>query len=131
MCKVWKTYIHIIHGVNTGKIRNAHRLYTAKPKVIHKVIHRLWIMLITVTRYRVESTKIELVFVRVRRTVWIISTRKARAAADRKTALERHFSRKKLRKLLILGLTKWGFMNIIEMMFSVIHVVKYCLAGSY
>ena len=37
----------------------------------HKVIHRLWIMLITVTRYRVESTKIELVFVRVRRTVWI------------------------------------------------------------
>ena len=94
MCKVWKTYIHIIHGVNTGKIGNAHRLYTAKPKVIHKVIHRLWIMLITVTRYRVESTKIELVFVRVR-------------------------------------LTKWGFMNIIEMMFSVIHVVKYCLAGSY
>lgn len=71
MCKVWKTYIHIIHGVNTGKIGNAHRLYTAKPKVIHKVIHRLWIMLITVTRYRVESTKIELVFVRVRRTVWI------------------------------------------------------------
>ena len=66
MCKVWKTYIHIIHGVNTGKIGNAHRLYTAKPKVIHKVIHRLWIMLITVTRYRVESTKIELVFVRVR-----------------------------------------------------------------
>lgn len=57
MCKVWKTYIHIIHGVNTGKIRNAHRLYTAKPKVIHKVIHRLWIMLITVTRYRVESAK--------------------------------------------------------------------------
>lgn len=71
MCKVWKTYIHIIHGVNTGKIGNAHRLYTAKPKVIHKVIHRLWIMLITVTRYRVESAKIELVFVRVRRTVWI------------------------------------------------------------
>ena len=71
MCKVWKTYIHIIHGVNTGKIGNAHRLYTAKPKVIHKVIHRLWIMLITVTRYRVESTKIELAFVRVRRTVWI------------------------------------------------------------
>lgn len=71
MYKVWKTYIHIIHGVNTGKIRNAHRLYTAKPKVIHKVIHRLWIMLITVTRYRVESAKIELVFVRVRRTVWI------------------------------------------------------------
>ena len=71
MCKVWKTYIHIIHGVNTGKIINAHRLYTAKPKVIHKVIHRLWIMLITVTRYRVESAKIELVFVRVRRTVWI------------------------------------------------------------
>lgn len=71
MCKVWKTYIHIIHGVNTGKIGNAYRLYTAKPKVIHKVIHRLWIMLITVTRYRVESTKIELVFVRVRRTVWI------------------------------------------------------------
>ena len=71
MCKVWKTYIHIIHGVNTGKIGNAHRLYTAKPKVIHKVIHRLWIMLIMVTRYRVESTKIELVFVRVRRTVWI------------------------------------------------------------
>ena len=35
MCKVWKTYIHIIHGVNTGKIGNAHRLYTAKPKVIH------------------------------------------------------------------------------------------------
>lgn len=69
--KVWKTYIHIIHGVNTGKIGNAHRLYTAKPKVIHKVIHRLWIMLITVTRYRVESAKIELVFVRVRRTVWI------------------------------------------------------------
>ena len=128
MCKVWKTYIHIIHGVNTGKIGNAHRLYTAKPKVIHKVIHRLWIMLITVTRYRVESAKIELVFVRVWRK---ISTRKARAAADRKTALERHFSRKKLRKLLILGLTKWGFMNIIEMMFSVIHVVKYCLAGSY
>ena len=31
----------------------------------------------------------------------------------------------------ILGLTKWGFMNIIEMMFSVIHVVKYCLAGGY
>lgn len=30
MCKVWKTYIHIIHGVNTGKIGNAHRLYTAK-----------------------------------------------------------------------------------------------------
>ena len=71
MCKVWKTYIHIIHGVNTGKIGNAHRLYTAKPKVIHKVIHRLWIMLITVTRYRVESAKIELVFVRVRRTVWM------------------------------------------------------------
>ena len=71
MCKVWKTYIHIIHGVNTGKIGNAHRLYTAKPKVIHNIIHRLWIMLITVTRYRVESTKIELVFVRVRRTVWI------------------------------------------------------------
>ena len=71
MCKIWKTYIHIIHGVNTGKIGNAYRLYTAKPKVIHKVIHRLWIMLITVTRYRVESTKIELVFVRVRRTVWI------------------------------------------------------------
>ena len=71
MCKIWKTYIHIIHGVNTGKIGNAHRLYTAKPKVIHKVIHRLWIMLITVTRYRVESAKIELVFVRVRRTVWI------------------------------------------------------------
>lgn len=71
MCKVWKTYIHIIHGVNTGKIGNAYRLYTAKPKVIHKVIHRLWIMLITVTRYRVESTKIELIFVRVRRTVWI------------------------------------------------------------
>lgn len=71
MCKVWKIYIHIIHGVNTGKIGNAHRLYTAKPKVIHKVIHRLWIMLITVTRYRVESTKIELIFVRVRRTVWI------------------------------------------------------------
>ena len=43
MCKVWKIYIHIIHGVNTGKIGNAHRLYTAKPKVIHKVIHRLWI----------------------------------------------------------------------------------------
>ena len=40
-------------------------------KVIHKVIHRLWIMLITVTGYRVESAKIELVFVRVRRTVWI------------------------------------------------------------
>ena len=59
MCKVWKTYIHIIHGVNTGKIGNAHRLYTAKPKVIHKVIHRLW------------SAKIELVFVRVWRTVWI------------------------------------------------------------
>lgn len=71
MCKVWKTYIHIIHGVNTGKIGNAHRLYKAKPKVIHKVIHRLWIMLITVTGYRVESAKIELVFVRVRRTVWI------------------------------------------------------------
>lgn len=71
MCKIWKTYIHIIHGVNTGKIGNAHRLYTAKSKVIHKVIHRLWIMLITVTRYRMESTKIELVFVRVRRTVWI------------------------------------------------------------
>ena len=71
MCKVWKIYIHIIHGVNTGKIGNAHGLYTAKPKVIHKVIHRLWIMLITVTRYRVESTKIELIFVRVRRTVWI------------------------------------------------------------
>lgn len=71
MCKVWKTYIHIIHGVNTGKIGNAYRLYTAKPKVIHKVIHRLWIMLITVTRYRVESAKIELIFVRVRRTVWI------------------------------------------------------------
>lgn len=71
MCKVWKTYIHIIHGVNTGKIGNAYRLYTAKPKVIHKVIHRLWIMLITVTRYRVESAKIKLVFVRVRRTVWI------------------------------------------------------------
>lgn len=71
MCKVWKIYIHIIHGVNTGKIGNAYRLYTAKPKVIHKVIHRLWIMLITVTRYRVESTKIELIFVRVRRTVWI------------------------------------------------------------
>lgn len=71
MCKVWKIYIHIIHGVNTGKIGNAHMLYTAKPKVIHKVIHRLWIMLITVTRYRVESTKIELIFVRVRRTVWI------------------------------------------------------------
>ena len=71
MCKVWKIYIHIIHGVNTGKIGNAHWLYTAKPKVIHKVIHRLWIMLITVTRYRVESTKIELIFVRVRRTVWI------------------------------------------------------------
>ena len=71
MCKVWKTYIHIIHGVNTGKIGNAYRLYTAKPKVIHKVIHRLWIMLITVTRYRVESAKIELAFVRVRRTVWI------------------------------------------------------------
>ena len=71
MCKGWKIYIHIIHGVNTGKIRNAHRLYTAKQKVIHKVIHRLWIMLITVTRYRVESTKIELIFVRVRRTVWI------------------------------------------------------------
>lgn len=71
MCKVWKTYIHIIHGVNTGKIGNAHRLYTAKLKVIHKVIHRLWIMLITVTRYRVESAKIELVFVRVWRTVWI------------------------------------------------------------
>lgn len=71
MCKIWKTYIHIIHGVNTEKIGNAHKLYTAKQKVIHKVIHRLWIMLITVTRYRVESTKIELVFVRVRRTVWI------------------------------------------------------------
>ena len=71
MCKIWKTYIHIIHGVNTGKIGNAHRLYTAKPKVIHKVIHRLWIMLIMVTIYRVESIKIELVFVRVWRTVWI------------------------------------------------------------
>lgn len=71
MCKVWKTNIHIIHGVNTGKIGNAHTLYTGKTKVIHRVIHRLWIMLITVTRYRVESTKIELVFVRVRRTVWI------------------------------------------------------------
>ena len=43
----------------------------SKTEVIHKVIHRLWIMLITVTRYRVESAKIELVFVRVRRTVWI------------------------------------------------------------
>ena len=83
MCKVWKTYIHIIHGVNTGKIGNAHRLYTAKPKVIHKVIHRLWIMLITVTRYRVESAKIELVFVRVRRTVWI----------NRKSAHGRHGQR--------------------------------------
>ena len=57
MCKVWKTDIHIIHGVNTGKIGKPHRLYTAKRKVIHKVIHRLWIMLITVTTYRVESVK--------------------------------------------------------------------------
>lgn len=71
MCIIWKTSMHTIHGVNTGKIENAHTLYTAKTKVIHKVIHRLWIMLITVTRYRVESAKIELVFVRVRRTVWI------------------------------------------------------------
>ena len=57
MCKIWKTYIHIIHRVNTGKIGNAHRLYTAKPKVIHKVIHRLWIMLITVTRYVWKAQK--------------------------------------------------------------------------
>ena len=82
MCKVWKTYIHIIHGVNTGKIGNAHRLYTAKPKVIHKVIHRLWIMLITVTRYRVESTKIELVFVRVRRATTLSARQRHRPSAD-------------------------------------------------
>ena len=37
----------------------------------------------------------------------------------------------KTAKIIDLGLTKQGFMNIIEMMFSVIHVVKYCLAGSY
>ena len=125
MCKVWKTYIHIIHGVNTGKIRNAHRLYTAKPKVIHKVIHRLWIMLITVTRYRVESAKIELVFVRENQHT------EGTGSGRPENRVRAAFFPKKLRKLLILGLTKWGFMNIIEMMFSVIHVVKYCLAGSY
>ena len=153
MCKVWKTDIHIIHGVNTGKNGKTHRLYTAKRKVIHKVIHRLWIMLITVTTYRVESIKIELVFVRVWRTVWINCGKKGRqlrehlpaslckCAPDRSVPgqvlprLADHGGRRKNVSFsgffVILGLTKWGFMNIIEMMFSVIHVVKYCLAGSY
>ena len=37
----------------------------------------------------------------------------------------------KTAKIIDFRVDETGFMNIIEMMFSVIHVVKYCLAGSY
>lgn len=38
MCKVWKTYIHIIHGVNTGKIGNAHSKTESYPQGYPQIV---------------------------------------------------------------------------------------------